>query len=39
MNNQTQNPIDIVLANSLKSLAATKPIEKITIKEKCTCEL
>ncbi|QFJ55222.1 TetR/AcrR family transcriptional regulator C-terminal domain-containing protein [Pseudobutyrivibrio xylanivorans] len=33
MNNQTQNPIDIVLANSLKSLAATKPIEKITIKE------
>lgn len=33
MNNQTQNPIDVVLANSLKELAATKPIEKITIKE------
>ena len=33
MNNQTQNPIDVVLAESLKSLAATKPIEKITIKE------
>lgn len=33
MNNQTQNPIDIVLADSLKELAITKPIEKITIKE------
>ncbi|SDH26599.1 probable dihydroxyacetone kinase regulator [Pseudobutyrivibrio sp. 49] len=33
MNNQTQNAIDIVLAESLKELAATKPIEKITIKE------
>ncbi len=33
MNNQTQNPIDIVLATSLKELAAVKPIEKITIKE------
>ncbi|MBR5636766.1 MAG: TetR/AcrR family transcriptional regulator C-terminal domain-containing protein [Pseudobutyrivibrio sp.] len=33
MNNQTQNAIDIVLAESLKELAATKPIEKITIRE------
>ncbi len=33
MNNQSQNAIDIVLAESLKDLAATKPIEKITIKE------
>ncbi len=33
MNNQSQNAIDIVLAESLKSLAVTKPIEKITIKE------
>ena len=33
MNNQTQNPIDTVLAESLKSLAISKPIEKITIKE------
>lgn len=33
MNNQTQNPIDIVLADSLKVLAIIKPIEKITIKE------
>ncbi len=33
MNNQTQNPIDLVLAQSLKELAITKPIEKITIKE------
>lgn len=33
MNNQTQNAIDIVLAESLKELAATKPIDKITIKE------
>ncbi len=33
MNNQSQNAIDIVLAESLKELAATKPIEKITIKE------
>jgi probable dihydroxyacetone kinase regulator len=33
MNNQTQNAIDIVLAESLKELATTKPIEKITIKE------
>lgn len=33
MNNQTQNPIDIVLADSLKELAIIKPIEKITIKE------
>ena len=34
MNNQSQNAIDIVLAESLKELAATKPIEKITIKER-----
>lgn len=33
MNNQSQNAIDIVLAESLKELAATKPIDKITIKE------
>ncbi|SDB19113.1 transcriptional regulator, TetR family [Pseudobutyrivibrio sp. YE44] len=33
MNNQTQNPIDAVLAESLKALAVKKPIEKITIKE------
>ena len=33
MNNQSQNAIDIVLAESLKELAVTKPIEKITIKE------
>ena len=33
MNNQSQNAIDIVLAESLKELAKTKPIEKITIKE------
>jgi len=33
MNNQSQNAIDIVLAESLKELAAQKPIEKITIKE------
>lgn len=33
MNNQTQNPIDVVLAESLKAIAVTKPIEKITIKE------
>ena len=33
MNNQSQNAIDIVLAESLKELAGTKPIEKITIKE------
>lgn len=33
MNNQTQNAIDIVLAESLKELAAIKPIDKITIKE------
>ncbi len=33
MNNQTHNPIDLVLAESLKELAVTKPIEKITIKE------
>ncbi len=33
MNNQTHNPIDLVLAESLKELAVTKPMEKITIKE------
>jgi probable dihydroxyacetone kinase regulator len=33
MNNQSQNAIDIVLAESLKELAVTKPIDKITIKE------
>ncbi len=33
MNNQSQNAIDIVLAESLKELAITKPIDKITIKE------
>ncbi|MBE5911502.1 TetR/AcrR family transcriptional regulator C-terminal domain-containing protein [Pseudobutyrivibrio sp.] len=33
MNNQSQNAIDIVLAESLKELATTKPIDKITIKE------
>ncbi|MBO6130293.1 MAG: TetR/AcrR family transcriptional regulator C-terminal domain-containing protein [Pseudobutyrivibrio sp.] len=33
MNNQSQNAIDIVLAESLKELSKTKPIEKITIKE------
>lgn len=33
MNNQSQNAIDIVLAESLKELAAIKPIDKITIKE------
>lgn len=33
MNNQSQNAIDIVLAESLKELAAVKPIDKITIKE------
>ena len=33
MNNQSQNAIDLVLAESLKELAGTKPIEKITIKE------
>ncbi len=33
MNNQTQNPIDLVLAESLKELATKKPIDKITIKE------
>ena len=35
MNNQSQNAIDIVLAESLKELAGTKPIENITIIE-CT---
>lgn len=33
MNSTTQNAIDLVLAESLKSLASTKPIDKITIKE------
>lgn len=33
MNNQTHSAIDIVLAESLKKLSASKPIEKITIKE------
>lgn len=33
MNSQTQNAIDMVLAESLKTLSAIKPIEKITIKE------
>ena len=33
MNSQSQSAIDGVLAESLKELAATKPIEKITIKE------
>ena len=33
MNNQSQNAIDLVLAESLKELAIAKPIEKITIKE------
>lgn len=33
MNNQSQNAIDVVLAESLKELASTKAIEKITIKE------
>ncbi len=33
MNNQTQNAIDIVLAESLKAMACAKPIDKITIKE------
>ena len=33
MNNQSQKAIDLVLAESLKELAITKPIEKITIKE------
>lgn len=33
MNSTTQNAIDLVLAESLKELAATKPIDKITIKE------
>ena len=33
MNNQSQNAIDIVLAESLKELSITKPIDKISIKE------
>ncbi len=33
MNNQSQKAIDMVLAESLKDLAVSKPIEKITIKE------
>ncbi|MCR4694327.1 MAG: TetR/AcrR family transcriptional regulator C-terminal domain-containing protein [Pseudobutyrivibrio sp.] len=33
MNSQSQREIDAALAESLKELAATKPIEKITIKE------
>ena len=33
MNNKSQNAMDIVLAESLKELAITKPIDKITIKE------
>ncbi len=33
MNNQTQNAIDMVLAESLKELSKKKPIDKITIKE------
>lgn len=33
MNNQSQNAIDLVLAESLKELSITKPIDKITIKE------
>jgi len=33
MTGQGKNAIDVVLAESLKELAATRPIEKITIKE------
>ncbi|MCR5416593.1 MAG: TetR/AcrR family transcriptional regulator C-terminal domain-containing protein [Pseudobutyrivibrio sp.] len=33
MNSQSQKAIDVVLAESLKELAASKPIDKITIKE------
>ena len=33
MTNQGKNAIDLVLAESLKELAATRPIDKITIKE------
>lgn len=33
MNNQSQNAIDTILADSLKALSVTKPIDKITIKE------
>ena len=33
MTNQGKNAIDIVLAESLKELAVTRPIDKITIKE------
>lgn len=33
MNSQSQNAIDIILAESIKQLSVTKPIEKITIKE------
>lgn len=33
MNGMGKNPIDLVLAESLKELAVSRPIEKITIKE------
>ena len=33
VNGIAKNEIDVLLANSLKELAQTKPIEKITIKE------
>lgn len=33
MTNQGKNAIDVVLAESLKELAVTRPIDKITIKE------
>ena len=33
MTNQGKNAIDLALAESLKEQAATRPIEKITIKE------
>ena len=33
MTNQGRNGIDIVLAESLKELSKTRPIDRITIKE------
>ena len=33
MANQGKNGIDVILAESLKELSKTRPIEKITIKE------
>ena len=33
MTNQGKNGIDVILAESLKELSKTRPIEKITIKE------